>query len=1820
MEERDKNPFNQYSSKIKRINIPISEYSFYHKVSDEKNVDKKFIGREHITARLKNWLKDSHNYTGSYIITGYRGMGKSSFVGKVLNDISAVPSKSINVWYYTLLILGCLLCIPYVVPLEQDLKISNAIFISIICIALFLFVLCDKWFSFVYLTKEMCFILKSFKYYFHLNFKKCFCRFSGTDKCQATNSSENIAISFFSQIHFILKSIKSNFNKYRDDWESQGIANYIEHTSKGRNFNKLIIKINLGHEVLNERDILSLISQNIYDKFCKYLSDTQSHPRYSFLILLFTCLISVIIGFFVKMVWSIVVIEYISVMELDNLIIKIQNEIGFSVVYICLFILLFVLCYHFTNYIFCRYLGFHSCITSLQHLNDRIESTIHEDDGPNGVVATSILGINLDRKRKKSYPKADVRKIESDLVNILNQIGNLKILHPKFIVVFDELDKIDPDINYIRKTENESIPEFEQKSSGFPGGVTSRERKKNVLHLLANMKLFVSSANSKFIFIAGRELYDAFLADLSDREFAINSIFNGVIYVESFLTSDGSQKEITSMTESYISHQLIPSSFVKQKFYENYYKTGQVVKVNVCFKLYFEYLNDKYYGFKSKLKNSDISAQTGSERDLNRIESVMLMLYHFSVYLSHISNGSPKKISVYFEKYIKEFNQKESRINFEDTGNEFFVKGEYKSKYILSFGYVDQRKIGFIHYIAFPVVQSIVDNASQYGDKLLVSASFLVDHIYKHHTSGFSWRNLEHTPELLEVYRTPELRKFIASIISYMKQSHLSPIISGLYQLKFRKRIAEEISILSQFSEEISAIFNFTLDESLSVKKHYSSLLKHYQQDIGNTPSNIQIADILSGIHHILADLHLMDEEYTEAIFEYQNSIQYASEKNSGDIYDDKKSTLNILVQIRNILKLGLSYERRQTCNSAYQAYSQLVCMLVDYRCIDEKKLGLVYKQLETSNWKNCEAVLLFRDGDYVIPQHKEHEPELLKEIPNNVKISIKGNDLISELANHLTPLKSSIIMRLSLFEDIRLVYQALLAKLFVLEKIELGGITIENLKVLESEYIYLHLSTNEKDKFIISSDFFRKLAEIMYYKNGFMNQNTNTFFSGMFIWGYDVYADIAAYCSIEDKSQSNKYVLKEFIDSIKIKSLKYKKYVENSNNFKVFLDKEIDDFCVRWNKGNVEEIRSILKKFVNSSRFFKEEILLEKVQICNVHRQKMQEKGRYFPCFACKYYNRSLRLMMENYLNCFKDHKISKAIIFYNHLHSRGNLHSLRANYLSLLGHSLDGMGNVMLSCACKNDYITPHFLKCFLDNVIEREKNKNKELELKVPLSRLDKSILYYWDAAEAFKMSGNLKESSICLKKILSLLLSYFVTQEKKIHNLDKISVFLQDIKEVIVERCLRNIFSYYEYTNVAEIQRIKWLLTIQMYDRIPINYLSLFPDIEEILLIYYRLYIRCLPFIPKDKIDKGTMKKIYTSNFISSYRIENTVYERIMVLYYKAFLNCQVLSQLIKTSNLNVDYYRIDFFENLFSFLNYYLNNDNDLPSMLGSFKDCYGEVIERYKMECQGELNQEKFANKRNIETVSFQLKLSFIEYLINDTMFCLTKILETIGPSDHSTLFTNSFIAEVYQGLFEWNLFYESFFLMYKACDIDEEKSETMKYILDKLHRDLNNRYDASIAFETQVELSNKLDSQFMKCVSNIRQHLNNIDKNNLKDYASVFFSQILLNIDKSNIHRTINNYLGEMAIKKYRRAKEMHSEGKAYKEMINNMYFLDDDLSNDTCQFDFAIERYKINCGYIDNRIQQLKSVVKGKSIYKIDSYLGGANVKRDFLFDDLW
>lgn len=93
--------FSKYSSKVKRVNIPIPAFEYIYKsILPDKYRELPpglMIGRDHIIEKLKYWLNQKTSNGGSFLITGYRGMGKTCFVERVLYELVAEPKFRENV-------------------------------------------------------------------------------------------------------------------------------------------------------------------------------------------------------------------------------------------------------------------------------------------------------------------------------------------------------------------------------------------------------------------------------------------------------------------------------------------------------------------------------------------------------------------------------------------------------------------------------------------------------------------------------------------------------------------------------------------------------------------------------------------------------------------------------------------------------------------------------------------------------------------------------------------------------------------------------------------------------------------------------------------------------------------------------------------------------------------------------------------------------------------------------------------------------------------------------------------------------------------------------------------------------------------------------------------------------------------------------------------------------------------------------------------------------------------------------------------------------------------------------------------------------------------------------------------------------------------------------------------------------------------------------------------------------------------------------------------------------------------------------------------
>lgn len=86
----------------KTLAIALHSFKFRHFTTsnhDTNTNDDGFIGRKEILKRLVNLLKETQNSRGCYLISGYRGVGKTSVVEHAINKYSREPNKKVSLFY-----------------------------------------------------------------------------------------------------------------------------------------------------------------------------------------------------------------------------------------------------------------------------------------------------------------------------------------------------------------------------------------------------------------------------------------------------------------------------------------------------------------------------------------------------------------------------------------------------------------------------------------------------------------------------------------------------------------------------------------------------------------------------------------------------------------------------------------------------------------------------------------------------------------------------------------------------------------------------------------------------------------------------------------------------------------------------------------------------------------------------------------------------------------------------------------------------------------------------------------------------------------------------------------------------------------------------------------------------------------------------------------------------------------------------------------------------------------------------------------------------------------------------------------------------------------------------------------------------------------------------------------------------------------------------------------------------------------------------------------------------------------------------------------
>jgi hypothetical protein len=534
------------------------------------------------------------------------------------------------------------------------------------------------------------------------------------------------------------------------------------------------------------------------------------------------------------------------------------------------------------------------------------------------------------------------------------------------------------------------------------------------------------------------------------------------------------------------------------------------------------------------------------------------------------------------------------------------------------------------------------------------------------------------------------------------------------------------------------------------------------------------------------------------------------------------------------------------------------------------------------------------------------------------------------------------------------------------------------------------------------------------------------------------------------------------------------------------------------------------------------------------------------------------------------------------------------------------------MISCSA-----TDKIRKAFLDVFFEYMSTTNKEKRLlildgRIPgnLSQLEKAMLYYLASAKYYRRSSNLKEAHAIYKKILQLLIQYVNGHPKQKSDMRE---HLDNVSTQIVWRIIQCIYSAYEHIHVVEIQKLKWNSSKEMYQLLSLNQLSLFPEIEETLYAYYELELSChsINGSAQNPGEKISISDLYHLQAISPYRINSSIYNRLLSLRFKSLLNRRILKSILAGYGFSSVY------DPLHPILFY-----SGLKQTISSL-DSSSELtpLKQLLLSLTGTLRQNGSAEQQYSG-----IFLQATEQLIIDSIFCLQKFIETVYPHNRTTLFTSSFTAHVYTQLFEWTQLFVFLFLLYAYMDDDYDKKNSKKKqeIRNRLASHCLKRYEASCSLTADQQKATEYLLHQVFSFGNQKIEMPQPDltkgiapligaeklrfsemKSQFQKRAGKFYDRLYNEVGKINVQMTDCNYLAEMAIKKYQQAFSVHKEGKPYKNIIDDMYYLNDDLDNDPFRFFLALERYQINTDEIKTKMNNLKNIYSNSSLYEIANYI---------------
>ena len=402
-----------YYSRIRDIYIQIHNYDIFHGPTDYHKSDNRLIDRDILSNRLKSYLDTRKGvFSGVYLITGFRGIGKTSLVRKVLIEQLRKKTKAsltrLRIRKVSIAVIVALLVGMYAATIDG---LSNITFLDEVkdyvphLVTILAFPFC--WIGIEWLT-------------YALNISK-----------------------------------------------------------EKRSRDHRIVELNLSQDRLNEFDVLRSIVWSVYDEYKESLLGTRFISK--------LVIVSALTGFSSFVAYK----GYHHFGNPD----AVDDKLVVLVSTIAIFFLSLLILYYATKWLFnnAHKVGFFThryILKRLSKLNDRINASLVEDER----TSLKHFEFKLDFGGKaKNYDKVDAKEIEYELTQIFKQSErvHLGFSARRFVIVFDELDKVDFGKDFGLEVKNGRLNSAEPTaSSSYYDFDPERRRREYIANLLSGLKHF----------------------------------------------------------------------------------------------------------------------------------------------------------------------------------------------------------------------------------------------------------------------------------------------------------------------------------------------------------------------------------------------------------------------------------------------------------------------------------------------------------------------------------------------------------------------------------------------------------------------------------------------------------------------------------------------------------------------------------------------------------------------------------------------------------------------------------------------------------------------------------------------------------------------------------------------------------------------------------------------------------------------------------------------------------------------------------------------------------------------------------------------------------------------------------------------------------------------------------------------------------------------------------------------------------------------------------------------------------------------------------